>query len=256
MLSLKHYPVVTFCILTVLLSYASMLLPIPAQALPFVFVLIPAAVAIALVGMGEGRTGTRSFLAALLHWRVSTGWIVVALLLGLTMRLAIAIIAQLTDLIPAIPLQPQSWVQVMILGAVYLIAAILEELGWRGYALRRMLHRYSPLFAALALGIPWSVIHLALHLPGMWAESLPWLPTIIQLLALSVVITWLYVRSSYSLLVAILFHAAQSFFGFLNEGIEPLHVTWLMAAVWSAAAALAAFDMLASARQRKSLAAA
>lgn len=50
---------------------------------------------------------------------------------------------------------------------VPLIPAFLEELGWRGYALPRLLERYSPLVAGLALGAPWSAVHLALHLLGM-----------------------------------------------------------------------------------------
>lgn len=256
MLSLKRFPIVTFCALTVLLSYASVLLPIPREALPFVFVLIPAAVAVVQVRLTEGRSGLRSLLGGPARWRVGAGWIAAALLLALAMRLAIAVIAQLMDLIPAIPFQPQNWAQVMVLGVIYLVAAVFEELGWRGYALRRMLDRHSALFSGLMLGIPWGVIHIALHLPGMWSEGLPWAPTVVQLVALSVVITWLFVRSGYSLLVAILFHAAQSFFGFLNEGIAPLHMTWLMAAVWSATAALAAVDLLALTRQRKPLAAA
>lgn len=253
---LERYAIATFCTLTVLLSYASYLLPIPREGLPFVFVVIPAVMAVVLAAVTEGRSGIRSLSGGATRRRVGAGWIAAALFLALAMRLAIAVIAQMMDLIPAIPFQPQNWAQVMVLGVIYIVAAIFEEVGWRGYALRRMLDRHSALFSSLALGIPWGVIHIALHLPGMWSEGLPWAPTVVQLVALSVVITWLFVRSGYSLLIAILFHAAQSFFGFLNEGIEPLHMTWLMAVVWSATAALAAIDLLALTRQKKPLAAA
>lgn len=69
-----------------------------------------------------------------------------------------------------------------------------------------------------------------------------------QLVALSVVITWLFIRSGQNLFVAILFHAAQSAFGFLNEGMAPLHVTLLMTAVWSVVAGLVLIDVVAISR--------
>ena len=56
------------------------------------------------------------------------------------------------------------------------------------------------------------------------------------------------------LLLVSLFHAAQSFFGFVNDGISLLNLTWLMKAVWSATAALALVDMVASSRMSKRLA--
>ncbi len=160
------------------------------------------------------------------------------------MRLAVAGIAQLLGLIPVVLLQPPNWMPVLVLGLVYVVAAILEELGWRGFALSRLLERYSPAVAALALGIPWAIIHIALHFPGMWSEGLPWLPTVIQLIALSIVITWLFIHSGYNVLLVSLFHAAQSAFGFVNEGISPLHLTWLMAAVWAFAGLLALADLV------------
>lgn len=253
-LSLRQFPVATFCLLTVLLSLASYFLPVPREALPFIFVLVPSAVALILVATTEGLAGVRRLLSKLTRWRTNPAWVLGALLLALVMRLAVGVAGQMMGLIPSVSLVPQNPTQVIILALIYLVAAILEELGWRGFALSRLLTRQSPLFSAVALGVPWGIIHIALHFPGMWAEGLPWLLTVLQLVALSVVITWFFVRSGQSLLVAIVFHAAQSAFGFLNEGLAPLHVTWLMTVVWSATAALVALDMVASARQRKPLA--
>lgn len=252
---LKRYPVISFCTLTVLLSYASYFLPIPREGLPFAFVVIPTVVALALAAATEGRAGLRALLGQVARMG-DAKWILGAIALGLVMRLAVGLLAQVMGLIPAVPLLPQNAVQVIILALVFLVAALLEELGWRGYALTRLLRRRSALFAGLVLGVPWGIIHIALHLPGMWAQGLPWLPTVAQLVALSVIIAWLFVRSGQSLLVAIVFHAAQSAFGFLNEGLTPLHVTWLMTAVWSATALAAAIDLLTSARLKRQLTAA
>lgn len=250
----RRYSVALFCTLTVLLSLASYFTPIPRAALPFVFALTPTVVALALAAISEGTSGTRALLGQLTRWRVSLRWIVGVLALAFVMRLAVGVLGQAMGLIPAVPLQPQNWTQALALGLIFLVAAVLEELGWRGFALTRLLARRSPAFAGLALGIPWGVMHIVLHFPGMWAEGLPWLPTVVQLVALSMIITWLFVRSGRSLLVVIVFHAAQSFFGFLNEGLTPLHVTWLMTLVWSGTAALALVDMVALWRVRKPLA--
>lgn len=251
---MKRFPVASFCILTVALSYASYFLPIPREGLPFVLVLIPALLAIGLSAIEEGGAAVRSLLGRLARWQVGVRWLVVAIGLGLAMRLAVGVIARLMGLIPAIPLLPQNPTQVLVLAVVYLIAAVFEELGWRGFALPRLLQRQSPLVAGLALGVPWGVIHIILHLPGMWAEGLPWLPTVVQLVALSVVITWLFIRSGQSLPAVIFFHAAQSAFGFLNEGMAQVHVLWLMTAVWSAIGALALADMTGRGRVPRPLA--
>jgi membrane protease YdiL (CAAX protease family) len=253
---MKRFPVASFYVLTVALSYASYFLPIPREALPFMLVLIPALLAISLSAITGGGPAVRSLLGQLARWRVGGKWLVVAIGLGLAMRLAVGVIAQLMGHIPAVPLLPQNPMQVLVLAVVTLIAAVFEELGWRGFALSRLLQRQSPVVAGLALGIPWGIIHIILHLPGMWAEGLPWLPTVIQLVALSTIITWLFIRSGQSLLVVILFHAAQSAFGFLNEGVAQVHMLWLMTAVWSATGALALVAMAGWRRVRKPLAAA
>jgi len=51
---LQRYPVATFCTLTILLTFATYLLPLPREALPFLMVLIPAIIAILLVAITEG----------------------------------------------------------------------------------------------------------------------------------------------------------------------------------------------------------
>lgn len=244
--TLRRFPVATFCVLTVLLSFATYLTPIPRAGLPFVLVAIPAAVALALAAATEGGRGIRSLLGRLaLRHMGGIRWLIGALALALAMRLAVGLIAQMMGLIPAVPLRPENVPQTAILAVTFLVAALLEELGWRGFALSRLLDRQSPAVAGLALGVPWGLVHIVLHLPGMWAEGLAWLPTVVQLVALSVVLTWLFVRSGQSVLLVTLFHAAQSAFGFVNAGIAPLHISWLMAAVWGATAALALVSLLA-----------
>ena len=228
----NRYPVATFSALTIVLSFAAYLLPLPREAIPVVMVFIPALMAVALTAVSEGKTGVRTLLAKLTHWRIGIRWVLIALGLALAMRLAMSLIALMLGLIPAIQLRPGGLAPAILLAVVLFIFALPEELGWRGYALPKLLERRSPLAAALIIGVLWGFLHLALHLPGMPSAGSPLLPTMLQLIGLSVLITWLYVRTGGNVLLTSLFHAAQSFFVILNDGIPPEQTSWLMAGVY------------------------
>src|SRR6185312_12916906 len=84
---------------------------------------------------------------------------------------------------------------IVIVPLVVLIPAFAEEIAWRGYAVTRLLPTMSPLAAALVLGFPWAVMHLFLQLPGQMNAGLEWWPTIVSLIAYSVILTWAFVAS-------------------------------------------------------------
>jgi uncharacterized protein len=128
--------------------------------------------------------------------------------------------------------------QVLILALVFILSAMPEELGWRGYALPKLLTHYSALVASLLIGVAWGSLHLALLLPGMMNEGMPPLPTLLSLVGGSVIFTWLYVHSDGNIVLTTIFHAAQSFFAIVNEGIALEQQMWLMAGVYLAVALL------------------
>jgi uncharacterized protein len=232
----KKYSLVIFCALTIALTFAATLLPLPGEAVPLVIVFIPAFMAIALSALSEGSDGVRSLLGKLARWRINFKWAVIALVLALGMRLTISLIAVALGAIPAIQLRPGSPVQFVVLALILFIFAIPEELGWRGYALPKLLEHRSPVTASLIIGILWGSLHLALHLPGLMFAGLPLLATLLQLIGLSVLITWLYMRTGGNILLTSLFHASQSFFVIVNAGVPPTQLVWLMAGVYLAVA--------------------
>ena len=236
----RQYGLAIFCALTIALTFAATLLPLPGEAVPVVIVFIPALVAIVLTALSEGKAGVRSLLGKLAQWRVSFKWAVIAVVLGLVMRLTISLVALALGLSPAIQLRPGPPAQFVVLALILFIFAIPEELGWRGYALPKMLEHRSSLVAGLFIGLLWGSLHLALHLRGMIYEGLPLLPTLLQLIGLSVLITWLYVQTDGNILLTSLFHAAQSFFVIVNEGIPPTQLVWLMAGVYLVLAVIVA----------------
>jgi len=108
-----------------------------------------------------------------------------------------------------------------------------EELGWRGFALPRMVERWNGLTAALVLGAIWGVWHLpAFYLSGLPQSQAPFWTFLVAIIAASVVMAWV-VNRTQSVLPAILIHWANNRFGELH--VPTAYVT---AAMYVAAALL------------------
>jgi uncharacterized protein len=225
-------PVTLFGSLTLLLTFATYFLPLPREVLPFLIVLLPSLIALGLTAISEGGTGVRTLLGQVRQWRVSPTWLVITLGLALLMRLAISVLALVLGLIPAIQVRPLPPGQLLLLAMIVTVAALLEEVGWRGYALPKLLAHRSALSASLIIGVVWGSLHLALLLPGMMNEGVPALPTVLAVASVSVLTTWLYVNTGGNLVLAIVFHAAQNFFTIVNEGIAFAPMAWLMLGVY------------------------
>ena len=84
-----------------------------------------------------------------------------------------------------------------------------EELGWRGFALPRLLKGRSALSAAIIVGVIWGVWHLpAFILAGTPQNNMSFPLFMIGIVALSVLMTWAFKGTSGSVLVAALIHWA------------------------------------------------
>jgi membrane protease YdiL (CAAX protease family) len=121
--------------------------------------------------------------------------------------LAAAVLGRLLGWVPALqvrlPPPSQLAVNLVLVGFI----AVLEELGWRGYALPRLLTRQSALSSALLVGVLWG----GLHIPLAAIAGRPWVPSFLAPFGLSVVMTWLFVHTRGSLAMAMLFHFAVDY---------------------------------------------
>lgn len=122
---------------------------------------------------------------------------------------------------------------------------ILEELGWRGYALDRLQMNWSALSASLLLGAVWAVWHLPLFfIAGTFQREMVGFGTLgfwlfmSGTVALSVAFTWVYNHTSRSILGIILLHG---WVNFVSETIEVADVFYylhwillvvLLTAIW------------------------
>jgi membrane protease YdiL (CAAX protease family) len=214
--------------------YAITGLPIPAEAKPFLMVLVPLMLAVLLAALEDGRSGAAALLRKPFQWRIGWKWFLVTLALAFGLRLAASLLAVLLGWAESVQVRAWDPLQFAVLILILFIAAALEEVGWRGFALPEMLRRYAALPSALITGVIWGLLHVALVLPGMIYAGHSAVAMLAELVGLSFIITWLYVQTGGNVFTGVLFHAAQSFFAILNDGFSGEQQTMLVAVVYIA----------------------
>jgi membrane protease YdiL (CAAX protease family) len=213
---IKRHPIITFFVLTYALSW---ILESPlvflrdsvtdTQGLVLILLAsnVPSVLAIVLTGGVLGRGSLRKLLARLVIWRVNPLWYLVVVVPAVLAGGMVAFNALLGG--PAIS------VDATLLSAAILLAfmifpgsALGEEIGWRGYALPRLQTRMSALSASLILGVIWGFYHLPLYFTGQaFRPPSLFAPFVIGIIALSVILTWVYNSTGGSLLLVVLLHA-------------------------------------------------
>jgi membrane protease YdiL (CAAX protease family) len=173
-------------------------------------VFCPALVAISLTARSEGSIGVAALLRPLLQWNVGARWYVFAATYIAAIKLVAALIHRaILGVWPAFGATP---LVVMIAATVMSLMVggqAGEEIGWRGYALPRLASRFGFGFAGILLGVIWALWHLPLFFFPQGDKSGQSIGVyVLQVTALSVAITWLYVNTRGSLLLTMLMHAA------------------------------------------------
>ncbi|RLI03601.1 hypothetical protein DRO31_01420 [Candidatus Bathyarchaeota archaeon] len=103
------------------------------------------------------------------------------------------------------------------------LVSIIEETGWRGYALPRLLSHYSPLVSSLILGAVWATWHIPLFLiPGTWQNEIGFMTPafisyMLQLLPRTYIMTWTYLRTGNNPASAVLYHQLTNMTGELLD---------------------------------------
>lgn len=198
----------------------------------------PAVAAFLVVAATAGRRGIGELVGRIVLWQVGWRWWLVAF-----SPLAFLLVAVLGAWVSGRPLPPladfglYSGVPATgLLGSLLLviIAAILgafgEEIGWRGFALPRLQHRFSPLVASLILAVLWALWHLPLFFVVATYRAfgaVDYVGLVIGLSCGAIVLTWLYNRSGGSILLVAIWH------GVFNVASGTQAATGVIAAVVS-----------------------
>lgn len=178
----------------------------------------PSLAAVTLVGIEGGRAGLRTWLRRCLQWRGNGGWMTLAFLSPLAvLTLATAIHMALGGSVPTSPAMGHIVLLIANFGLVFLVGGPLgEEFGWRGYALPVMQERLGWRSASLALGIIWGVWHLPLFFVAGSPQNQGSIAAFFVLIvATSVFYAWLFTRTRWSVLPALVLHTASNAWPFV-----------------------------------------
>jgi uncharacterized protein len=227
--SARNGALLTFVILTFAWTWglwgAASLLGAAGGRLTTVFLLAsafgPSLSGLAVVLMFDGPAGLHTWLKRCLAGRLGWGWYALAALgPPATMVLALVIHAAMGGVVPAFPMAGVMATALIVLQITFLGGPLGEEFGWRGYALPVLAQRLGWRWASIVLGAIWGLWHLPLFwMPGMAQATLPIGLFMAGTVGLSVVFARLAVNTRFSVLPAILLHAA------INAGSWAIPVT-------------------------------
>ena len=215
--TIKPRELTLFFILTFLITWGigalAIFLPAQFQALfgeltdtsPIYFLAIaaPTISATILTFARDGWNGLRMLYARLIHWRFGLKWYALVLV-GIP---AVGFAA--TRIAGSNPLKDFNTPAEFLWLLFYILVTgpLCEELGWRGYALPRLLKRFNPFTASLILGAIWGVWHLpSFFLGGMVQASLSLPFFLLNALLLSIFVTWVFQHTGGSVLITVLIH--------------------------------------------------
>jgi len=226
---LKRQPVLWYVVITVVLSFATYFLPLPVEQrsllVPVLMVFIPTLVSVPMALATEGRDGLRQMLSTASLRRGGIKWLLIGAGMGALVRVIALVIAILFRMpIKADLGDPTAWF--ILLATIPL--ALFEEIGWRSYALDRLLKTRSPLEASLLIGLPWGFLHLTILLPGMMSVGTHPIAQVGSVVLISIILTWAYVRSGHSLWAVTFLHGVQNGLVVLNRGLSIEPASWLL----------------------------
>lgn len=93
---------------------------------------------------------------------------------------------------------------------IAIIGGGLEEIGWRGYLLPKLLDKFSPTIATLVVGCVWSIWHSPMwFVVGSHQQKLMFIPFAISCIATSFIMTPLFYKTR-SIWLCILLHAIDN----------------------------------------------
>jgi membrane protease YdiL (CAAX protease family) len=180
------------------------------QVLYILGVFAPAFVAMALTAVAGGRDSVLALLRRLVDWEVPARWYLFAASYMLAIKLAAALVHRIGwGAWPAFGPEPLLLMLAATVASTVMGGQAGEELGWRGYALPRLADRFGVGWASIILGVIWAVWHLPFFFaPVADKFGQSFLLYLLQVVALSVAMAWLYSHTRGSLLPVMLLHSA------------------------------------------------
>jgi CAAX protease family protein len=213
---ISNYPLVSFFVMAILLSWIAVMPLILNPSLPpEPFMILgalagPTLSAVIVLAITEGKAGLRDFFRRYRQWRAGiVWWLIVLFGILIALNIVAAFIlgpSILTEFFKNIGLILPTYLITLIVGVI--LGPLWEEPGWRGFALPRLQQQYGPITGSIVLGVLWALWHAPGYLGGWMASTIPAL--LVYSIGFSIVATWIYNNTSGSILLMILFHSSSN----------------------------------------------
>jgi membrane protease YdiL (CAAX protease family) len=205
---IKQYPLNAFFVITFAVSWTSWIsiyrFPMPLflrQVLNQVGIFGPFISSVIVTGILYGKSGVKKFIGRILQWQVGIHWYLFVLFGAAALCFAaIGLYTLLGGKTPAF---------VFILEPLVLISGLREEYGWRGFAFPLLQEKHSALKASVFIGMIWTLWHLPI-IPIM-SMGLPMTILFLsEVIAISILLTWVYNNTAGNILLPVLHHTAYN----------------------------------------------
>jgi len=147
-----------------------------------------------------GKPAVKRLYAPLLAWRVHLGWYAAALVVPSALLTCVLALLNLAGRHGAITFVPAASGVLFGLGM-----SLVEEVGWRGYALPRLQARWGRFAAGAVVGVLWCLWHIPMFL-GLGVPLNLMLVMLLYFTGASLYLSWIYNGTNGSLLLAVLAH--------------------------------------------------
>ena len=227
---IKKYPVLFFTILAYICSWIfwiGLIVTEPSGLSETVLMILggtgPFFSAMIMTGLLRGKKGIIPWLKKIFRVRVRGRWYLLALVIPITIAfLTIGIIVLIGGFSIDISSVAPLWAYPIFFLYIFFLGGGQEEPGWRGFALPRLLKRYSPLVSSLIIGVIWAFWHVPLFfMEGSVQKDIPFVWYVLNTFGFTFIFTSLYLKAA-SVLPAMVLHSGLNAIGNyvpIEEGI-------------------------------------
>jgi membrane protease YdiL (CAAX protease family) len=165
----------------------------------------PFLIGVFVTAIADGRAGLKTFFSRIVRWRVGLKWYAVALFTPAVLYLVAAGLNVLSGASIATNIQWPAFSEIIagLLFFSFLMIALGEEPGFRGFALPRLLAGRSAIAAALIFGVLHAIWHVPTFLGG---NAVLILSTTLIIISGAVLNTWMFNHTNGSVFMAMLLH--------------------------------------------------